>query len=174
MILALESRIQERVCGISMAKGSLWGQVYVRGMLPFIVNAQKDHCVKSGFCWRLQDVGDTGDLWDLPRRTSPKNYVAIDKAEKGWRSEESCHSRHRIQNVELTLLMLWSCFGPLICYYVPFLPFGILTCILCHCILEVCDYNLLIDFVFRGDYKRFPWISEESLNSRFLNILRLW
>lgn len=73
---------------------------------------------------------------------------------------------------------MWSwpslCFGPLICYYVPFLPFGILTCILCHCILEVCDYNLLIDFVFRGDCKRFPWISEETLNSRFLNILRLW
>ena len=66
---------------------------------------------------------------------SPRECIALKKAERSWRSEEHFDIRRGVEEFEACLDGFWSCFGSVFPPYVAFLP-----CILeWYCMLEVCD-----------------------------------
>ena len=87
--------------------------------------------VKPGLPWRPQDVGDARVVEYLPRRTVNREWkqpkrekcVAVNKAERSWRSEEHFEIRHGDAELVVYLASFWSCFGPVFPHYVPFPPF---------------------------------------------------
>ena len=105
MVLALESRIQDRVMGSPpVTKKSCWDQACVRVSLHG--GPERLLCeavvVKPGLPWRSQDVGDARAVgfmlrkvanreWNQPKR---KKYVAVNKAERSWSSHECFDIRH--------------------------------------------------------------------------------
>ena len=65
-------------------------------------------------------------LWDTCQGsgTSPREKcVAVNKAERSWRSEEHFEIRHGDAELVVYLASFWSCFGPVFPHYVPFSPF---------------------------------------------------
>jgi hypothetical protein len=74
--------------------------------------------------------------WNQPKS---KNFVAVNKAESSWRSEEHYGIRHGdaefgVCQLVFILALIW--------YFLTmssFLPFEMVMYILCHCMLEVCD-----------------------------------
>jgi hypothetical protein len=50
----------------------------------------------------------------------------------------------------------------------PFIPFGIAMCSLCHCVLEVLSMPFYFDYC-GLQIKQLPQISEETLNFGLLN-----
>ena len=85
--------------------------------------------------------------WNQPQR---KKYVAVNKAERSWRSEESFDIRH--EDAEVGVCSAGFSFG-LVQYFLTVLPslhLRMVIYILCYYMLEVCDLHF--DFNFIGDY----------------------
>lgn len=75
-----------------------------------------------------------------------KEVCYSQKAERSWRSEEDFDIRHG--NSEFAQLVFGLALVQYFLTVFPFLPFGMVMDILCHCRLEVCD--LLFHFDFTG------------------------
>ena len=75
--------------------------------------------------------------WNQPKR---KKCVAVNKAERSWRSEEHLTSDMEIQSLEFAQLVFFNLV--LVQYFLSMLPsiyFETVMYILCHYVLEVCD-----------------------------------
>ena len=98
-------------------------------------------------------------LWGyLPRRAADregnqlktKKCAAVNTAGRTWDLKSAVTSNTEMQNLGFSLPALGL---DLIQYFLtvlPFLHFGMIMCILCHCMLKVCD--LLFAFDFTGGY----------------------
>ena len=115
--------------------------------------------MKPGLCWRPQSVGDariTGDTCQIQiqwkqcfQKSGAKPRKTDDAVSNPGREAPAkpIDSRYRTQDLELTLLGF--CFA-LVQYCLaifPFLPFGMIKYILCHCILKVCNLLLILQGV---------------------------
>ena len=85
--------------------------------------------------------------WNQPKR---KKCVAVNKDVRSWRSAECFDIRHRDAEFGVCATSFQSCFGPVLPYCAPFLPFGTVVYVLYRHMLEVCD--LLFHFDFTGGY----------------------
>ena len=110
--------------------------------------------VHNGYCMKLwrnldyagdpQDAEDAGVVGHLPKKavdcvwneSSREKYVAANKAE---RSEEYFDIRHGHAEFGVTPLGFELALVENFLTMLPFLPFGMVMYILCHCMLEVCD-----------------------------------
>lgn len=131
LVQALVSRIQERAWEIFL----LWLKRATKATLVSVVcpciEAHRSHCimkVKTGLCWRSQDVGDARVLRHLKRRAtdrmqslrkrSPLQSVKL----KHVRSEENFDTRHRNAEFGVFSPGLCSCFGSIFLHCAFILP----------------------------------------------------
>ena len=85
-----------------------------------------------------------GQAWNQLER---KKGVAVNKAERG--AGEYFDIKYGDAECGVFPIEFLSCFGLVFPHYAPFLPFGIVMHVLCHCMLEVYD---LFYFYFIGGY----------------------
>ena len=85
--------------------------------------------IKPGLLWRSQNIGDTSAPWDTLWRKAAKReqnqpkrkkYVAINKAERSWRSEERFDIRHGDAEFGVCPVDSPSCFLPGLPHRAPF------------------------------------------------------
>jgi hypothetical protein len=84
----------------------------------------------------IRNITSPKDASKEYNQTKRKKCVAINKAERSWRSEE--HFAFLLGDVELGVCPV----GPIFPH--PFLHFGTVMYIPCHCMLEVCDLFLFL------------------------------
>ncbi|KAL6092948.1 hypothetical protein STEG23_001047, partial [Scotinomys teguina] len=68
-------------------------------------------------------------VWNQPQR---EKCVTVNKAEKNWRSEECFDIRHGDAEFGVSWLNFSSDLVQYFLTMLPFLPFGIVTYVLCH------------------------------------------
>ena len=86
--------------------------------------------VKPGLPWRPQDIGNARAMGYLPRRATNREWnqskkkkcVAVNKAERSWRSEEHFDIRHGDAEFGVCPADFSSCFSLVFSYYAPFPP----------------------------------------------------
>lgn len=86
---------------------------------------------KPGLPWRTQDVRDARGMGYLLRRAANREWsqpkrkkcVAVNKAKRGWRSEEGFDIRHGDAEFVVYPTGFQSCFGPIFPHHVPFPTF---------------------------------------------------
>jgi hypothetical protein len=80
--------------------------------------------------------------WNQPER---KKGVAVNKAERSWRSEDRVDIRRGDAEFVVGPAGSWSCLGSVFPQYALFpICSGTIMFILCHCMLEVCDLFLIL------------------------------
>lgn len=108
-------------------------------------------------------------VWDQLKR---ENCVAVSKAwRSGWSEEPSklFHNRCEVTGLEVySAVFSCFCFGPEFPHDAPFLPFGTVTYILFHSMLEACK----LPFEQSITVKVLPWVSEEIKD--FWRVLSPW
>ena len=154
VVLTLKSRIQERAYGISCDYGKLLGPGM--GQECLCMESQRKHGVKpwgwiqivlvTPKCWRCQSClkyllrKAANKKWNQPKR---KKYVAVNKAERSWRSEECFDIRHWRCRV-------WRWLSWFSVFLFPMFPFITAMHILCRYMLEI--HDLLFHSNFTRDY----------------------
>ena len=84
--------------------------------------------VKPGLAKRPQDVRHARAVGNLPKKTGKREWnqfkrkkcVAVNKAERSWRSEEHFDIRHGDTEFGVCPAGFWSRFGSVFPYYAPF------------------------------------------------------
>ena len=81
--------------------------------------------VKSALLWRTQNVVDARTVGYQPSKATNREWnqlkrkkcVAVNKAERSWRSEEHFDIRHGDAESGVCPARFWSCFGPVFLFW---------------------------------------------------------
>ena len=105
-------------------------------------------------CQRARAVGyllrkATHKEWNQPKR---KKYVAVNKEENTGDLKNILTSDMQPQSLEFFQLVFSLVFVQRFLTMIPSLHFVMVMYILCHYMLEVCDFLFFFNFCFTGDY----------------------